>query len=208
MATPKKDQKLVFKTNYSLMQVKSIAECSKGSILQYFRPSLSYHLLRSLFCLFLSGNFTQLLLYIIKKGNNKSMVVQAPVQAALHLWRLYATKSRFLMSKSILFFPEFSMTCLHLLLLLFFGFFFVVLIWFFRSQSTNFQLFFFYLILYIPVNNLSVMSGGAFLGWTSTKQGLKCLAQGNNAVTPVRLEPVAPRSRVKHSTTETLCSLL
>ena len=44
---------LVFKTNYRLMQVVSIAECSKGSILQYFRPSLSYHLsLRSLFCLF------------------------------------------------------------------------------------------------------------------------------------------------------------
>ena len=37
-----------------------IAECSKGSILQYFRPSLSYHLsLRSLLCLFLSGRFTQ-----------------------------------------------------------------------------------------------------------------------------------------------------
>ena len=35
------------------MQVISIAECSKGSILQYFWPSLSYHLsLRSLFCLF------------------------------------------------------------------------------------------------------------------------------------------------------------
>ena len=31
-----KDQKLVFKINYHLMQVKSIAECSKGSILQYF----------------------------------------------------------------------------------------------------------------------------------------------------------------------------
>ena len=30
-----KDRKLVFKTNYRLMQVKSIAECSKGSILQY-----------------------------------------------------------------------------------------------------------------------------------------------------------------------------
>ena len=28
-ATLKKDQKLVFKTNYRLMQVKSIAECSK-----------------------------------------------------------------------------------------------------------------------------------------------------------------------------------
>ena len=57
----KKDQKLVFKTNYRLMQVKSIAECSNGSILQYFRPSLSYHWsLR--FCLFLSGRFTQVLL--------------------------------------------------------------------------------------------------------------------------------------------------
>ena len=51
-----KDRKLVFKTNYRLMQVKSIAECPNGSILQYFWPSLSYHLsLRSLFCLFLSG---------------------------------------------------------------------------------------------------------------------------------------------------------
>ena len=41
------------KTNYRLMQVKSIAECSKGSILQSFWPPLSYHLLlRSLFCLF------------------------------------------------------------------------------------------------------------------------------------------------------------
>ena len=42
-----------FKTDYRLMQVKSIAECSKGSkgsILQYFRPSLSYTLsLRSYF---------------------------------------------------------------------------------------------------------------------------------------------------------------
>ena len=32
----KKDKILVFKPNYCLMQVKSIAECSKGSILQYF----------------------------------------------------------------------------------------------------------------------------------------------------------------------------
>ena len=40
----KKNAKNVFfKTDYRLMQVKSIAECSKGSILQYFRPSLSYH---------------------------------------------------------------------------------------------------------------------------------------------------------------------
>ena len=32
----KEHQKLVFNTNYSLMQVKSIAECSKGSILGAF----------------------------------------------------------------------------------------------------------------------------------------------------------------------------
>ena len=31
-----KFQNLVFKTNYCLMQVNCIAECSKGSILQYF----------------------------------------------------------------------------------------------------------------------------------------------------------------------------
>ena len=33
-----------------------------------------------------------------------------------------------------------------------------------------------------------------------------CLAQGHTTVTPVRLEPAAPRSRVKHSTTEPLRS--
>ena len=54
-----------FQTDYRLMQVKSIAECSNGSILQYFRPSLNYYLpLRSVFCLFLSGRLRQVLLYI------------------------------------------------------------------------------------------------------------------------------------------------
>ena len=33
-----------------------------------------------------------------------------------------------------------------------------------------------------------------------------CLAQGHNAVTPMKLEPAAVRSRVKHSTTEPLRS--
>ena len=47
------------------MQVKSIAEYSKGSILQYFRPSLSYQLsLRPLFSLFLSVPLRQVLLYM------------------------------------------------------------------------------------------------------------------------------------------------
>ena len=61
----KRIPKLVFKTYYRLMQVKSFAECSKGSILQNFWPSLSYHLsLISLFCLFLSGRLRQVLLYL------------------------------------------------------------------------------------------------------------------------------------------------
>ena len=35
---------------------------SNGSILQYFQPSLIYHLsLRSMFCQFLSGHFTQVI---------------------------------------------------------------------------------------------------------------------------------------------------
>ena len=55
-----------------------------------------------------------------------------------------------------------------------------------------------------PINNLSVIKGRVFLGRTSTKLGSMCLAQGHNTVTPVRLEPAAPRSRVKHSTTEPL----
>ena len=48
-ATLKKTKKLVFKTNHRLMQVKRIAECSKWSILQYFRPSLSYQLSLKIF---------------------------------------------------------------------------------------------------------------------------------------------------------------
>ena len=59
----KRTPKLGFNTDYCLMQVKSIAECSKVSILQYLRPSLSYHfVLRPLHCLFLSGRLRQVLL--------------------------------------------------------------------------------------------------------------------------------------------------
>ena len=50
--------------NENVRQIKCTAKKrSKGSILQYFRASLSYHLsLRSLFCLFLSGCLRQVLL--------------------------------------------------------------------------------------------------------------------------------------------------
>ena len=62
----------------------------------------------------------------------------------------------------------------------------------------------FVLILYVQVNNFSVMSTSLFLGLTSTKQRIECLAQGHNAVLPVKLETTPPRSQVMHSTTEPL----
>ena len=55
-----------------------------------------------------------------------------------------------------------------------------------------------------PINNLSVKQGG--FSWVEpVLSNDKCvLLKDHNAVTPVRLEPAAPRSRVKHSTTEPL----
>ena len=59
------------------MQVKSIAECSKGSILQYFRHSLSYHLsLSSLFRLILSGHFTLKVWLYIKCVRSKRIYMK------------------------------------------------------------------------------------------------------------------------------------
>ena len=51
---------MVFKTGYCLMQVNSIAECSKGSILQCVRPSAK----KAFALLYLSGRLRQVLLYV------------------------------------------------------------------------------------------------------------------------------------------------
>ena len=52
-----------------------------GSILQYFQPSLRYHLsLRPLFCLFLSGCFTQVFISFFCKPAGQ----QSNVQTSLH----------------------------------------------------------------------------------------------------------------------------
>ena len=65
---------------------------------------------------------------------------------------------------------------------------------------------FFYLIIYIPSTIFQLNRNGSswvepVLSWD------KCvLLKDHNAVTPVRLEPAALRSRVKHSTTEPLRS--
>ena len=64
----------------------------------------------------------------------------------------------------------------------------------------------FVLILYVPSTIFQLNRDGSswvepVLSWD------KCvLLKDHNAVAPVRLEPSAPRSRVKHSTTEPLRS--
>ena len=60
----KKRAKIVFQDPLSLNVGQKYCRMLQESILQYFRPSLSYHLsLRPLFCLFLSGLLRQALLY-------------------------------------------------------------------------------------------------------------------------------------------------
>ena len=62
-----KIQKIGFQEQLSLTTCQKYCRMLNRSILQYFRPSLSYQLsLRSLFCLFLSGCFTQVLLYFLE----------------------------------------------------------------------------------------------------------------------------------------------
>ena len=62
----KKRPKIVFQDRLSLDSGQKYCRMLQKCILQYFRPSLSYHLsLRSLFCLFLGGHLRQVLLYNI-----------------------------------------------------------------------------------------------------------------------------------------------
>ena len=73
----------------------------------------------------------------------------------------------------------------------------------FNSIPVQFLLFVcLFLILYVPSTIFRLCRDWSSWVETSTKLGLMCLAQGHNEVTPVRLESVAFRSQVKHSTTE------
>ena len=62
------------------------------------------------------------------------------------------------------------------------------------------------LILYVPSTIFQLNRDGS--SWVEPVLSYdKCvLLKDHNAVTQVRLEPAAPRSRVKHSTAEPLCS--
>ena len=64
----------------------------------------------------------------------------------------------------------------------------------------------FFGLIYVPVDNFSVMRGRVFLGLTSTKQWFMCLAQRHNTATLVWLKHSTPWFVLKHSTTEPLGS--
>ena len=78
------------------MQVNSIEECY---ILQYFRPPLSYQLsLRLLFCLFLSGRFTQIFLYFIFLNGKFNLVGSKKKKDLVNNDELYYSLRPILMS--------------------------------------------------------------------------------------------------------------
>ena len=63
---PQKDNKLVFKTNYRLMQVKSIAECSKGDYSAILLTFIKLPFVIEIFNLYVfEWLFIQVLLYLV-----------------------------------------------------------------------------------------------------------------------------------------------
>ena len=58
-----------------------------------------------------------------------------------------------------------------------------------KANEIKALVYMFNLILYIPVNIFFCFVGMGLPSFTSTKHGFMCLAQGNNTVPPVGLEP-------------------
>ena len=104
-----KRPKIGFQDQSSLNVGRSIAKCSKGSILQYFWPSINYHLsLRSLFCLFLSGHFTQFLLLYFDDilldpafCSSSSLLLSLSTALFLNIWPTCARSLRLLLNVSL-----------------------------------------------------------------------------------------------------------
>ena len=75
-------------------------------------------------------------------------------------------------------------------------------------QALIYYLILFDLILYVPSTIFQLQRDGSSWDEPVLSKDTCVLLKDHNAVTPVRLEPATPRSRVKHSTTEPLGSLL
>ena len=86
---------MFFKTNYRFIQVISIAECSKGNILQYFRPPLSYHLSLSIFEWPFHTGFTVVVFdKHVCKSNKQGKYVRNMVAFFAFLFNLYSNSMR------------------------------------------------------------------------------------------------------------------
>ena len=82
---PKRRPKIGFQDQLSLTAGQKYCRMLQASILQYFWPSLSYHLsLRPLFCLFLSGCLKQVLLYHLSL--TKCLSVISGWRCCIQLW--------------------------------------------------------------------------------------------------------------------------
>ena len=83
----KRRPKLVYKTDYRFNAGQKYCRMLQESILQYFRPSLSYHLsLRPLFCLILSGRLRPVLLYFQRSNSTRGSMSLCCLYELLTSW--------------------------------------------------------------------------------------------------------------------------
>ena len=86
----KNKTKIVFQDQLSLNEGQKYCKLLQESILQYFWPSLSYHLyLRPLFCLFLSGCLKQVLLFLIHINMHWMSLCRENIEDPLSRYRGY-----------------------------------------------------------------------------------------------------------------------
>ena len=88
---PKND----FQDQFTLYAGQKYCRMLQESILQYFRPSLSYHLsLRPLFCLMLSGRLRQVLLYKLNTSQSYNLWLASNLSAQFIIIFIKALDSR------------------------------------------------------------------------------------------------------------------
>ena len=137
--------------NGSEMKVESITECSPWSILQYFWPALSNdRSWKPIFGLF-EWPLTQVLLYV------KHFICRSDLTFCQYWWDQIVSKCfqqtiKWPLSGESVKLKPWSYT--------YWAYTFVLFVWFDALR---------------PINNLSVIKGRVFLGWTSTKLGLMFL---------------------------------
>ena len=166
------------------------------SILQYFWPALSDNWSWKLnIWSFLSGRLRQVLLYSKMFNTFLLILVMLDILCIILLLKFYLTKNHVFWNLV----P--SAPSIHLI---------IRVVLFIKTRAITLEILFIIsskvsqvihlscllvLMFYIQVNNFSV-TPGHFLGWTSTKQRIKCLAQGHTECTwwGSNQQPLNPKS--------------